>query len=292
MQPRQQSERDAAPDPRARPVRHRREQPQRRPGHQQRSRDLRVDQPRVRHERHGQADRRPCRQPGTRPGDERRQIEHRHASQRAHDRQHDDRAAITADRVRRREQRRQPRRVDRVNHFVQSTLQKVGPQLSGEVLVVVAALVIVFDRDVVVPQQALGDHEIVRLVGARSDRRRRPQPESKIDRQAGREDESPSGQRHPDRARQHRRCGSAERDGQHGPAQRTGEREQRRRAIGQPRQIRNRPEPQQRQRPHGDAAIHACNNNGDRGQRHPELPPRCEQRHAGRPVAAPVDDVD
>src|SRR3954462_3337751 len=87
--------------------------------------------------------------------------------------------------------------MDRVDDLVQAALQEIWPQLAREVLAVVAALVIVFDRDVVVAQQALCDDEIVRLARAGSYRRRGPQPETDIGGKARREHEPPSRQPHP-----------------------------------------------------------------------------------------------
>ena len=84
-----------------------------------------------------------------------------------------DGAGIAERGVSRQQQRRQARRMNRVDAAIDAAPQIVRRQLTAEEADVVAAFVVVVDRQVAVTPQALGDHQIVRLVAAGQDRAHR-----------------------------------------------------------------------------------------------------------------------
>ena len=179
VQPRKDRKSSTAPQPGSLPRRKRRVQPERSPGHQECGGHLRKNQPAVRNKRHCETDSGPGEPRDAGASQQRRQIEDRQCRERARQAQHRNRTQVSRNGVRRHQQRGQAWRVYRVDDFVQTAPREVRAQIAAKVLAIVAAHVIVLDRQIVVAKKTLRNHEVVRLVRARADSLCGPQTEAK-----------------------------------------------------------------------------------------------------------------
>ena len=259
MEPWQRGEREPPPCPGRQAFRERPPQPQRGPGGDQRSRHLRKNQPRMRKERNRHAHRQPGQQRGAAACDRLREIEHRQSGERGDQTDHRQGASIAGNGVCRQQQRRQSGRVNRVDHFMATSLQVVGPELAGKERTIVSPGVVVLDRQIVVDEQAVGDDQVMGFVGAGANRRRRQEPEAQVEGEADREDRPASRQARqarirsgsrtapPEVRRAGRQCSSDRTAGNH-PAERPREREKQRCTVREPGQERNAPQQQESQR--------------------------------------------
>ena len=273
----------------------------------------------MRDERHRQADGHP-RDDGCRPpGQPIRQIENSERRERRHQTDHGDRAEVPGHGIHRQQQRRQARRMDGVDLPVLPALHEVGTKLAGEKRSVVAALMVVPDGEVAVSQQALRDHQVMRLVAAQPVGLHGVEAEHQVDGQAGDEDRSTARAKQRldppasvDQPAEH----AHNRERRNRPAQRPRQDQQQRRAIREPREIRHDPQPEQRARrnrvrdmrqPAGparapDVGLFTLPNwrgptdNGCDGERrgapHRKLPGRRQQRETCWSADRPTRDVN
>ncbi len=256
VEPWQRGEREPPPCPGRQAFRERLPQPQRGPGGDERSGHLRKNQPRVRKERNGHAHRQPGQQRGAAACDRLREIEHRESGERGDHTDHRQGASIAGNCVCRQKQRRQSGRMNRVDHFMATSLQVVGPELAGKERTIVTPDVVVLDRQIVVDEQAMGDDQVMGFVGARANRRRRQESEAQVDGEADREDRPASRQARirsgsrtaPPEERRAGRQRSGNRTAGNHPAERPRERKEQWRTIREPWQVRNAPQQQKRQR--------------------------------------------
>jgi hypothetical protein len=137
--------------------------------------------------------------------------------------------------------------VNRVDLPVYPALHVIGAKIAAPILPVIALSIVVLDLEVAILDQALRDDQIVRLVAAGSELAGVEKPERRVD------DERRDKQRDPDVPRIDGRmkrpgCPAEYRETRHGcddPSRRSGEHQQHGKTLGQPRQVRQRPEPEQ-----------------------------------------------
>ena len=200
--------------------------------------------------------------------------------------------------------------MNRVDLPVQSALHVVGTKRrTRPERLVVAFEMVVLDLQVAVGQQAVRDDQVVRFVAARSDRARVHRAEDQIHGEAAGKDR--------DACRVHREgvvaprridelgagehewaCRARQRDSRDHPSKRAGEDEQQRESIGNPREKREGPQPEQ-----AEPAERAAAQPAEEPQRHPhraaapassadETGSRREEPKAVRAIPRPVDDVN
>ena len=204
--------------------------------------------------------------------------------------------------------------MNRVDFPVLAPLHVVGAKRSPEKLLVIAALVVVFDPEIAVSQQALRDDQVVWLVAPGAETARRHRAQDGEQRQAQPENAPPCRQTQPplevrDVAnRSERSDGAVPRGvrGEHedgdGPAKGPPEHQQKRPAVRQPGEKRQCPEPKQTERGGGtsdfsaspgarrrpDQRKHGCRASCQCQQR--KLPDRGDERSPHRSLLRPGHD--
>ena len=199
--------------------------------------------------------------------------------------------------------------MNRVDLPVQSALHVVGTKRrTRPERLVVAFEMVVLDLQIAVGQQAVRDDQVVRFVAARSDRARVHRAQDQIHDEAAGKDRDPCRvQRErvvPPRridelgAGEHEwACRARQRDSRDHPSKRAGEDEQQRESIGNPREKREGPQPQQAEPAERAAAQPAeepqrARTGGRPGEQPDETGSRREESKAVRAIPRPVDDVN
>jgi len=120
--------------------------------------------------------------------DQKRDVVNRQCCQGTKEAHGDDRAPGAGHGITRQDQRRETRRMNRVDLAVPAANEVIGAKVAAPERAIVAAGVVVLDLQVAIDQQTVGDDQIVWFVAARTDARKRPQPEPDVKRQADDED--------------------------------------------------------------------------------------------------------
>ena len=97
-----------------------------------------------------------------------REVENGQGRQSRKQAHHRHRALDAGERIGRQQEHREPWSVNRINLPIQAASQIVRLERPAEKCPVVSACVVIFNLEIVIDQQAVGNHEVVRLVSAES----------------------------------------------------------------------------------------------------------------------------